>query len=71
MTDEMLTGWKPIAGFCKISVQTAKKWHKKKGLPVLRGPHNVPISFVSLIREWAMAYDKIRKKIEDSEKDEK
>lgn len=54
---KMLTGWKPISNYMGVSVQTAKKWHKLKGLPVFRGPNNVPISFADTIREWVIQVD--------------
>jgi hypothetical protein len=62
----MLTGWKAIANHMGVSVGTAKKWYKLKGLPVCRGPNNVPISFEELIMDWAMNYNAHRKcKIHD------
>ena len=58
----MLTGWKSIAKYLNITVQTAKKWHKVHGLPVIRGPYNVPITFEDLVKEWLLEYDRIKKK---------
>lgn len=69
--EQMLTGWKSIAGFCGVSTQTAKKWYKNKGMPILRGPNNMPISFATLIREWMITYQKIRQQIEGAVRDQK
>lgn len=57
----MLVGWAKIAGFLNITKETAKSWHKKHGLPVLRGPNNIPITFEELIKSWVCEYDKLKK----------
>ena len=55
----ILVGWKMIAKACSMSEGTVQKWSKKYGFPVLRGPNNTPVSFVELIKEWFVEYDRL------------
>ena len=38
----VITGWKRIAEFFDVSVSTAKRWHKKRRLPLRRTPGGQP-----------------------------
>jgi len=63
-----LREWKEIAQFCSMSVKTAKKYHKKYGMPVRRGPGNKPHAIIPELHAWLVEFDKKKKKMKNSSK---
>lgn len=49
---ELLKGWKDIAKHLGVTPKTAKLYHKKGGMPVLRLPNNRPVSYPDMIKNW-------------------
>ena len=60
-----LTGWKSIANHLDIYWKTAKAWHKKYGMPVLRTPEGKPTQQSEVLDEWII---KLNKEIENYKK---
>ena len=58
-----LTGWKAIANYIDTSVKTAKKYHKKYGMPVRRGPTNKPIALQEELDQWLVGFGKKKKNL--------
>ena len=52
-----LTGWKDIGNFYGISHKTARKWHKRYHMPVLRTPEGRPTNTAFELYHWLRAYD--------------
>ncbi|MFA5160307.1 MAG: hypothetical protein WC484_07385 [Candidatus Omnitrophota bacterium] len=53
MTD-ILTGWKEISSYLKVSEKTALRYHKHKGLPVKRDPAGHPVIKKKIADEWRL-----------------
>jgi predicted site-specific integrase-resolvase len=51
MTDT-LTRWGDIALYLKVSEKTAMRYHKKRGLPVVKDPAGHPIIKKADIDKW-------------------
>jgi len=49
---EILTTWKEIATYLRVSVRTAKRYRKNKGLPVSRDPAGHPTIKKNTVDEW-------------------
>jgi len=47
-----LSGWKQIAERLGVTPQTAKMYHKRYGMPILRLPGGKPITWDELIQHW-------------------
>lgn len=48
---EILTGWKAIAGYLGVSIDTARKWHKEKGMPVIT-KLGLKIALKEELKQW-------------------
>jgi predicted site-specific integrase-resolvase len=48
---EILTGWKAIAEYLGISVDTARKWHREKGMPVIT-QLGLKVALVDELKKW-------------------
>ena len=57
MTKGWLSGWKAIANYIDRSVKTAKKYHKRYGMPVRRGPRNMPMALPHELDGWLRVSD--------------
>jgi len=57
-----LTGWKSIAQYIDRSVKTAKKYYKRYGMPVRRGPKDMPIALPYEIDQWLIKSDEMKAK---------
>jgi len=53
MTD-ILTGWKEISSYLKVSEKTALRYHKHRGLPVKRDPAGHPVLKKKSADEWRL-----------------
>jgi len=63
MTTGWLSGWKSIASYCGgISVTTARKYHRKYGLPVRRLPGGQPVAIQLELDNWLVIMDETAKK---------
>ncbi|HPL10546.1 MAG TPA: hypothetical protein PLQ77_07435 [Smithellaceae bacterium] len=51
---EILTTWKEIAVYLRVSVKTAKRYRKNKGLPVQRDPAGHPTLHKQSADEWKL-----------------
>lgn len=49
-------GWKQIGFYLDRSAQTAKRYHKRYGMPVRRDPGGRPIALLSEIDEWLLGF---------------
>jgi len=56
-----LTGWKEIAGYISQTIKTAKKYHKKYGMTIRRGPGGKPIALPSELDKWLIKFDDLKK----------
>jgi len=57
-----LTGWKEIANYIGQNVQTAKKYYKKFGMTIRRGPGNKPIALPYELDQWLITFDNLKKR---------
>jgi hypothetical protein len=53
---DILTGWKEIAAYMRISEKTAKRYRKHRGLPVGKDPAGHPVINKKIAEEWKMKY---------------
>jgi len=53
MTD-ILTGWKEICEYLKVSEKTAKRYRKLRGLPVTKDPAGHPVIEKKSADNWRM-----------------
>ena len=51
---EILTGWKEISVYLKVSEKTAKRYRKHKGLPITRDPAGHPVIEKQSADKWRM-----------------
>lgn len=51
---EILTGWKEIAVFLKVSDKTAQRYRKEKGLPVRINKAGHPIITKEKVERWLL-----------------
>jgi hypothetical protein len=49
---DILTTWKEIAAYLKVSVKTAKRYRKHKGLPVRKDPAGHPVIKKQVADKW-------------------
>lgn len=49
---EILITWKEIAQYLKVSVKTAKRYHKLKGLPITKDPAGHPVIRKQIADKW-------------------
>jgi len=52
--EDLLIGWKEISSYLRISVQTAWRYQKSKGLPVKKDPAGHPIIKKSTADKWRL-----------------
>ena len=57
-----LTTWKQIANYIGRSVKTAKKYYKRYGMPVRRGPDGMPYALPQELDRWLILFDEKKKK---------
>jgi len=58
-----MMGWKAIAKYLSVSVDTAKRYHKVYHMPVYKLPGSVNASvmtFTSVVDSWIITYNKLR-----------
>ncbi len=53
MTD-ILIGWKEISQYLRVSEATALRYHKDKGLPIVKDPAGHPIIRKNDADEWRL-----------------
>jgi len=53
MTD-ILTGWKEICKYLKVSEKTARNYKKLKGLPITKDPAGHPVIKKQVVDSWKM-----------------
>ena len=53
MTD-LLTGWKEIMAYLKISEKTAKRYRKHRGLPITKDPAGHPVISKKDADKWRL-----------------
>ena len=58
-----LTGWKEISQYVGHCVKTAKKYHKRFGMPVHRGPGGKPKAIPAELDLWLVIFSDKRKKM--------
>jgi len=56
----LLLGWKHIAEFLGLKVPTAKKWHYKRGMPLVQGPGGRKVGIPAMIYAWLLEYDQLQ-----------
>lgn len=57
-----LSGWKAIAKYINRAIRTAKRYHKKYGMPVRRLPGKRPVALPYELDLWLIEFDKLRKR---------
>jgi len=55
-----LFGWKEIGQRLRVNAVTARRWHKKYKMPVVRTPDGRPMQLPEIIDEWIIQYNKIK-----------
>ena len=58
----LITGWKNIAHYCGVSVRTAKRYHYKYGMPVLRWPGERPVIIPAVVQRWLVIFNDLTQK---------
>lgn len=59
----LLTGWKRIARFMGVSIQTAKRLATRYSMPVRRLPPDRPFAVPFELLTWAVKFDEIRQEL--------
>ncbi len=49
---EIYAGWKEIAGFIGVCIKTARAYHFRMGMPILRTPTGRPVVTASMYLAW-------------------
>jgi hypothetical protein len=62
MADGLLTGWKAIAEFMGLHINTCKKYRKKYSMPVYYLPGGTPASIPQQLQEWLIAFSELKAK---------
>jgi hypothetical protein len=52
-----LIGWKSIGARFGVGWQTAKAWHKRYHMPVLRTPNGAPLQQPEVLDEWMIQFN--------------
>lgn len=58
----LLSTWKDIANFIGKHKKTAKRYAKKYGMPIRKGPGNSVFGIPSEIQRWLELFDEAKKK---------
>ena len=61
-----LRGWKEIAAYISSSVRTAKRYHYEYGMPIRRGPRNMPIALSPELDAWLIIADEKKRELRAS-----
>jgi len=59
--DSWIRTWKNIAAYLGVHPDTAKVWHKQRGMPVYEDPGGVKVALKELLDQWLIEANKIRK----------
>ena len=60
--DGWLTGWKTIARYIGSHPNTARKYHRKYGMPVRRDPGNTAVALKHELDGWLVRFNDLVKK---------
>lgn len=55
---DLLVGWREIADYCRVSIDTVKRWHKRLELPIVRVGKS-PMVFKDTLKQWIVEIEKI------------
>jgi len=64
MPEGWLYGWKSIARFMGCNLTTAKRYHYRFGMPILRAPNGTIIGLPELITQWLLKFNEKDTKME-------
>jgi len=62
MEEGWLSGWKTIARYIGKHPNTARKYHRKYGMPVRRDPGNTAVALKHELDGWLVRYHELVKK---------
>jgi len=52
-----------ISAYLSCSIKTAKRYHKRWGMPIRRAPGNMPIALKDELNEWLTLADEKKKRL--------
>lgn len=65
MNEGWLTGWKEIAAYIGLHINTCKKYRKKYSMPVRYLPGGTPACLPYELDQWLIAFDEIKNQVKN------